>query len=176
MTCRPSDIHWRDALYNAVRQTPGGVNAAAAYLTTRRGRAITGESLRKKLRGLEGESVSLEIAELLTEWMQELVDGQPHATVWVQSLGAQFGLALDPMPAQQAEGASGDLAVIQAKALLVSAHAGKLASLLLDALDDNELDLAEGDALVAALRDIRLASHRMERNVRQRLARRRAHG
>ena len=65
MTCRPSDIHWRDALYNAVRQMPGGVNAAASHLTERRGRAITGESLRKKLRGVEGESVSLEIAELL---------------------------------------------------------------------------------------------------------------
>lgn len=30
MTCRTSPLNWLDVLYNAVRETPGGVQAAAA--------------------------------------------------------------------------------------------------------------------------------------------------
>jgi len=172
VTCRPSEIHWRDALYNAVRQMPGGVNVAATYLTDRRGRAITGESLRKKLRGVEGESVSLEIAELLTEWMQELVEGRDHAVVWIQSLAAQFGVAADPVPASSAS-CPGGVEALQTKVLQVAACAGQLASVTAEALADGELSLAEGDAMVAVLRASRAESHRAERLVRQWLKRKR---
>lgn len=71
MTCGTSPLSWLDTLYNAVRETPGGVRAAAAYLAQRRGKSMHPETLRAKLRGLEGESVTIEIAELLTEWTQE---------------------------------------------------------------------------------------------------------
>lgn len=172
MTCRPSEIHWRDALYNAVRQMPGGVNAAATYLTDRRGRAITGESLRKKLRGVEGESVSLEIAELLTEWMQELIEGRDHAVVWIQSLAAQFGVAADPVPASSAS-CPGGVEALQTKVLQVAACAGQLASVTAEALADGDLSLVEGDAMVAVLRASRTESHRAERLVRQWLKRKR---
>lgn len=37
----------------------------------RRGKSMHPETRRAKLRGLEGESVTMDIAELPTEWMQE---------------------------------------------------------------------------------------------------------
>ncbi len=52
MTCRTSSLNWLDNLYNSVRETPGGVEAAAAYLAQRRGKSMHPETLRAKLRGL----------------------------------------------------------------------------------------------------------------------------
>ncbi|NYT36646.1 hypothetical protein ERD78_07170 [Allopusillimonas soli] len=70
MTCLYTNTDWRDVLYNCVRRTKGGVNAAAIFLSQRRGIAIHPESLRRKLRGLIGESMDVEMARLLAEWME----------------------------------------------------------------------------------------------------------
>ena len=86
MTCRTSSLNWLDVLYNSVRKTPGGVADAAAYLADRRGKSMHPETLRAKLRGLEGESLTIEHAELLTEWMQEKAGGGEYALEWMQAL------------------------------------------------------------------------------------------
>lgn len=105
MTCRTSPLSWLDTLYNAVRETPGGAQAAAAYLAQRRGKSMRPETLRAKLRSLESESVTIEIAELLTEWMQEQVGGADRALGWMQALAGQFGIAVDVVPpAPEGEG------------------------------------------------------------------------
>ncbi|MEN5069484.1 hypothetical protein [Stenotrophomonas sp. TWI1183] len=75
MTCRTSALNWIDVLYNSVSRTPGGLADAAAFLADRCGKTMHPETLRAKLRVLEGESVSIEIAELLTEWMREKAGG-----------------------------------------------------------------------------------------------------
>ncbi|AWH49944.1 hypothetical protein C1925_12705 [Stenotrophomonas sp. SAU14A_NAIMI4_5] len=79
-------MNWLDVLYNSVRKTPGGVADAAAYLPDRRGKSMHPETLRAKLRGLEGESLTIEHAELLTEWMQEKAGGGEYALEWMQAL------------------------------------------------------------------------------------------
>ena len=56
MTYRYSSADWRDVFYNAVRNANGGVVAAAAFLTERRGKSIHPEDLRRRLRGADGES------------------------------------------------------------------------------------------------------------------------
>lgn len=61
MTCRYSETEWLDVLYTSVRKTPGGVAAAAAFLTQRRGRNITVESLRLRLNGNGDTYPSMEI-------------------------------------------------------------------------------------------------------------------
>lgn len=164
MTCLRTDLHWRDALYNAVTQMPGGVRAAAAFLTERRGRSITGESLRKKLRGLEGESISVEMAEMLTEWMEEHVAGQALAKAWIQSLGSQFGLAMDFVPAGDG-GLVDEVAMIQTKLLHICRHAGVLSGLGLEAIADGDVSRSEADALVREARAARTMLHRLERSV-----------
>jgi hypothetical protein len=176
MTCQRSDIYWRDALYNAVSQMPGNVRAAAAYLTERRGKTIAAESLRKKLRGLEGESLSMEMAEMLTEWMQELSAGQALATCWIQSLGAQFELAMDFVPPAPEHGWPDEVAAMQAKLLHVAKHAGRLSGVALEALDDAHLSLQEADLMVDELQAIRTMCHRLERNVRRAAAKGRKRG
>jgi hypothetical protein len=173
MTCQRSDIYWRDALYNAVSKMPGNVRAAAAYLTERRGKAITAESLRKKLRGLEGESLSMEMAEMLTEWMQELTAGEAVATDWIQSLGAQFALALDFVPAAPESGWPCEITAIQDKLLHVAKHAGRISGIAIDVLADGDVTLSEADAMADEIRAARTMLHRLERNVRRAAAKRR---
>ncbi len=166
MTYMRTDLHWRDALYNAVTQVPGGIRAAAAFLTERRGRSISGESLRKKLRGLEGESVSVEIAEMLTEWMEEQVTSKALATTWIQSLGAQFGLAMDFVPDGDSVSAD-EIAVLQTALLHISHNAGALSGLGIEAIADGEISRSEADALIRATRNARTMLHRFERSVMQ---------
>jgi len=141
MTCARSDIYWRDAAYNAVMKMPGSVNAAAAYLTERRGVSIKGETLRKKLRGLDGESISMEMLEMLTEWMMELSAGTSVATDWILSLAAQFNLAVDHVPAAPEAGWPDEIAAIRDKLLHVSKFCGQLSAVALDVLADNQVTL-----------------------------------
>ncbi|WP_153164300.1 hypothetical protein [Stenotrophomonas nematodicola] len=164
MTCQRSDIYWRDALYSAVSRAPGNVQAAAAWLSDRRGRRITGEALRKKLRGLEGESLSMEMAELLTEYLQQFVDTQPEATDWIASLAAQFDLMVDYVPPPPQGGWPNELDALQKKLLELHTMAGRLSGTTLAALTDGDLTLGEADAMQDLARSIRTLCYRLERN------------
>lgn len=169
VTCARSDIYWRDAAYNAVSKMPGSVVAAAAYLTKRRGVSIKSETLRKKLRGLEGESLSMEMLEMLTEWMIEQAAGTGVATDWILSLAAQFNLAIDHVPAAPEAGWPDEIAAIKDKLLHVSKFCGQLSAVALDVLDDNQVTLDEADKMLDALQALRSMCHRMERNLRRAL-------
>jgi len=169
VTCVRSDIYWRDAAYNAVAKMPGSVIAAAAYLTERRGVSIKGETLRKKLRGLDGESISMEMLEMLTEWMLDQAAGTPIATDWILSLAAQFNLAIDHVPAAPEGGWPDEIAAIRDKLLHVSKFCGQLSAVALDVLADNQVTLAEADKMLDALQALRTMCHRMERNLRRAL-------
>ncbi len=79
MTCRYSRTEWLDVLYTSVRDAPGGVADAANYLSDRRGKSITPESLRLRLRGVGDSRLSMEMFELLVEWMQEKAEARPYA-------------------------------------------------------------------------------------------------
>lgn len=170
MTCARSDIYWRDAAYNAVSKMPGSVVSAAAYLTERRGVSIKGETLRKKLRGIEGESLSMEMLEMLTEWMIEQAAGTAIATDWILSLAAQFNLAVDHVPAAPDAGWPDEIAAIKDKLLHVSKFCGQLSAVALDVLEDSEVTLSEADRMLDALQALRTMCHRMERNLRRALA------
>lgn len=164
MTCRRSDLYWRDALYSAISQAPGNVQAAAAYLTERRGKSITGESLRKKLRGLAGESLSMEMAEFLTEYLQQFVDTADLATDWIASLGGQFNLMVDFVPPPPEGGWPDELDAIQRKLLKLQAMIGSLSGTTLDAIADGNLSVSEADEMQDLARSIRTLCFRVERN------------
>lgn len=164
MTCRRSDLYWRDALYSAVSQAPGNVQAAAAYLTERRGKSITGESLRKKLRGLAGESLSMEMAEFLTEYLQQFVDTADLATDWIASLGGQFNLMVDFVPPPPEGGLPDELDAMQKKLLKLQAMIGSLSGTTLDAIADGNLTVGEADEMQDLARSIRTLCFRVERN------------
>lgn len=147
MTCRYSGTEWLDVLYTSVRNTPGGVADAAAFLTNRRGRSIGAESLRLRLRG-EGENrLSMEMFELLLEWMQER--RQPHSLDSLHALNETFGLRAERTGEEGEEHTSDAVAM---HALDLARHTGIVAEKVYLALIDNVVTRAEADDIVAAAR------------------------
>uniref|UniRef100_UPI003341AC11 hypothetical protein n=1 Tax=Castellaniella defragrans TaxID=75697 RepID=UPI003341AC11 len=162
MTCRYSNTDWLDVLYNSVRRTSGGVVDAARFLTERRGRNIHPESLRAKLRAVSGDEISLSMADLLTEWMEEKEGGRAYARDWMLAHAAQNGLAADVMPSD--DGAPMDLIkAIQAKAMQIGALSGGVLGTTVESIADETVTADEGDRAVAALRELRAQAHRLER-------------
>ena len=146
MTCRYSELDWRDVLYTSVRNAPGGVVAAAKFLTEQRGRSIHSESLRAKLRGREGESISMEMAELLTEWMQDM--GRADALDWLHAYNARFGLVTARAAGVESEGAG--VAAVMAAHVAIAIQGGVFAQELHSAAMDGTISQKEAEAIEAA--------------------------
>jgi len=152
MTCRYEKTDWRDVLYTCVRDTPGGVHDAAMFLTIRRGRSMHAETLRAKLRGVEGESISVEIADLLTEWMTE--KNQVGAAGWIQAFASAHSLVAIPVEMSDVERARvGEVTTILEKGLDIDVHGGRLSSLLLTALQDRRISVGEADQIAGQIDD-----------------------
>lgn len=147
MTRRYSRADWRDILYNAVRQAPGGVVAAAAHLTDRRGVRIHPEDLRRRLRGADGETLSTEMLELLTEWLLDM--RRPDAMGWLQAFNARFDMAAAHVPPLSGDELRCEVAAIREKLLHLTVQGGTLADVGMRATADGLIDGPECDALEA---------------------------
>lgn len=174
MTCRTSALNWIDVLYNSVRETPGGVQAAAAYLTQRRGKSMHPETLRAKLRGLEGESVSIEIAELLTEWMQEQTASKERALDWLQAFAGRFDLAVEVVPPAPEGGWADEVGAVQTKLLEINSFMGRLAGTAVRAMADRRIDSDEAQLMIREARSIITMAYRLIRNIARAAAKGRA--
>jgi hypothetical protein len=164
MTCRYTNTDWLDVLYNGVRRTPGGVADAARFLTERRGKAIHPESLRAKLRSHE-DAISVEMAGLLSEWMQEKAGGPSYAHDWVLAFAAERGLAVDSvLPISETDSKS-EIKAIQAKAMQLGALSGSVLGVTAQSVEDEQIDQGEADQIVSFVRDLRSMCHRVERAV-----------
>lgn len=163
MTCHYSSVEWRDALYNAVRQAPGGVNAAAAFLTERRGRSIHPETLRSRLRGVDGEWINLEMLELLTEWMQDHRD--PQALTWLKALNQRYGLVAMDLPPPPEGGWADEIDAVNQKLLQLNVEGGTLTALGMKFTQDKELTPREAEEMsVQIMAEVELLL-RLNRNV-----------
>ena len=147
MTCRYSGTDWLDVLYTSVRNTPGGVADAAAFLTNRRGKSIGTESLRLRLRG-EGENrLSMEMFELLIEWMEE--KRQAHFVDAIHALNERFGLRATAADEVDALGSVDRVAL---DALELTRQTGVVAGEVREAISDGKITAHEADAIVVAAR------------------------
>jgi len=146
MTCYYSTADWRDVLYTSVCNTEGGVVDAARYLSERRGKAIHPEVLRTRLRHRDGQSISIEMAEMLTEWMETKANGQGQALDWLHALNGRFGLSATAHQADQ----SGDADLvrrIQTALIDKAVEYGNLAKEVSGALADGSISAREADAI-----------------------------
>lgn len=164
MTCKYSNTDWLDVLYNSVRRTPGSVMDAARFLAERRGKSIHPESLRAKLRSHD-DSISVEMALMLTEWMDEKAGGSEYSKDWMQAMAVEQGLAVDVIPPAPAGGWPDEVAALQSKVMQIAALAGKIAGTTAESLIDGRIDQSEKDALADLFRDARTMLHRAERNL-----------
>jgi hypothetical protein len=141
MTCRYSGTEWLDVLYTSVRNTPGGVADAAAFLTNRRGKSIGAESLRLRLRGEGDNRLSMEMFELLVEWMEE--KRQTQYLDAIHALNERFGLRAVPAETP-IDGAADSVAL---DALAVAGQSGVIAETVKKALKDGRINRTEADEI-----------------------------
>ncbi|CAN7398644.1 phage regulatory CII family protein [Paraburkholderia terricola] len=154
MTCRYSGTDWLDVLYTSVRNTPGGVADAAAFLTNRRGKGIGTESLRLRLRG-EGENrLSMEMFELLIEWMQEKKESAAFALDPLHALNSRFGLIAEQgaAPTENTDDDQQDVESLTRATLHLQAHVGEVASEVVRAVADRRIDINEAEQLTVVSR------------------------
>ncbi len=150
MTCRYDSTEWLDVLYTSVRDTPGGVADAANHLTIRRGKNITPESLRLRLRGVGDSRLSMEMFELLIEWMQEKTEGSAHALDALHALNARFGLVAEHVGDHGADEAiePGTMHLVSTT-LHLQAHVGRVADDVTRALEDQRIDDRKAEEIIA---------------------------
>lgn len=166
MTSRLHAYHWLDVLYNDVRRTPGGVKGAAKFLGERRGKSIHYESLRAKLNGQEGESVSFEMAALLTEWMEQFSGGVAYAHSWAQTYATvEHGLAVLDVPPAPLGGWADELRAIQQKVMQTGVMVGNLNASTLAAFADGVVSHGERGELYQLFMDLAVLAYRGARNV-----------
>ncbi|KVG90779.1 hypothetical protein WS83_15015 [Burkholderia sp. MSMB2042] len=150
MTCRYDSTEWLDVLYTSVRNAPGGVADAANYLTNRRGKNITPESLRLRLRGVGDSRLSMEMFELLIEWMQEKSEAEAHALDALHALNARFGLVAERVDDHHAADSHepGTMHLVTTT-LRLQAHVGQVANDVSRALEDQRIDDREAEQIIA---------------------------
>ena len=150
MTCRYDSTEWLDVLYTSVRNTPGGVADAANYLTVRRGKNVTTESLRLRLRGVGDSRLSMEMFELLIEWMQEKSEAKAHALDALHALNARFGLVAEQVDEHGADEAlEPETMHLVSTTLHLQAHVGRVADDVTRALEDQRIDDREAEQIIA---------------------------
>ncbi|GGE68606.1 hypothetical protein GGR41_000535 [Paenalcaligenes hominis] len=163
MTKRFSSLNWRDALYNSVRQAPGGINDAAAFLTERRNTSIHPESLRRKLTG--GEQLDLDMAFLLTEWLQAFVCSHSTAKDWLIAANEQLGLSVVEMPTEPVGGFDDEADALNRKGLKAISELGEMCSAITSTTADGRVTEEERELVVAKARVLIVLCFRVIRNV-----------
>jgi hypothetical protein len=143
MTCRYSATEWLDVLYTSIRETPGGLADACNFLTNRRNRRITKENLRLRLRGEDENRLSMEMFELLVEWMEE--KAQPRCHEALHAFVEQFGLRL--VPSEQVE-PDNSISGLERQTLRIFEHTGQLATEVRNAAADGVIDPHEAEAII----------------------------
>lgn len=162
MTRRYSKSEWLDVLYTSVRNADGGVAAAATHLTDRRGRTIATEALRLRLTGQGENRLSMEMFELLLEWMQG--QNRPDALDALHALNERFGLS--SMPVEVDGDADSPQAVTQ-RTLELACRTGEVAEEVRAALEDGVITPREADDIGDAARRSRRILDQLVRTVQR---------
>lgn len=165
MTHRYTQIDPHDALYIGVQKTPGGVEELAAFMTNRRGVSMHAETLRQKLRRVKGQSMSLDLFELATEWMMEKQGGEDYARDWLLALALRHGVAANILPPAPQHPNEVDAA--RQKVMEMSHLNGELSAVAIEALSDGDICEADASAIVIECRKIVEKAQRLMRNVQR---------
>ncbi|RSF08826.1 hypothetical protein [Achromobacter aegrifaciens] len=163
MTNRYTQIDPHDALYISVTKTPGGVEELAAFLTNRRGISIHFETLRQKMTRKKGQSMSLDLFELSTEWMMEKQDGERHARDWLMALNVRHGVAASILP--PAPHHPDEVGAVRTKVMEMSSLNGRLAAVAIEAVSDGDISDDDASDIMVECDKIIEKAQRLKRNV-----------
>lgn len=163
MTNRYTQIDPHDALYISVTKTPGGVEELAAFLTNRRAVSMHPETLRQKMRRVKGQSMSLDLFELSTEWMMEKQDGDRYARDWLMALNVRHAVAASILP--PAPQHANELEAVRTKVMEMSSLNGRLSAVAIEAVSDGDISDDDASHIMVECDKIIEKAQRLKRNV-----------
>ncbi|AZW31518.1 phage regulatory CII family protein [Bordetella bronchiseptica] len=149
MTKHYAETQWRGALYNALRAAPDGVAGFCSWAAEFRERKIASKTLYKRLDGSDpAERMTIEDAELITEYLLRHCTTRSRARTWIVALAAQHDLAaieLDAPPS--AGGWPCEITAIMEKGFTLSEQGGVLSGMLAGALRDRQISAHEAEGI-----------------------------
>ncbi len=163
MTNRYTQIDPHDALYISVTKTPGGVEELAAFLTNRRAVSMHPETLRQKMRRVKGQSMSLDLFELSTEWMMEKQDGDRYARDWLMALNVRHGVAASILPPAPIH--PNEVEAVRTKVMEMSSLNGRLSAVAVEAVSDGDISEDDASHIMVECDKIIEKAQRLKRNV-----------
>lgn len=149
MTKRHSNGHWRGALYNALRRAADGVQGFCVWAEGNRDRKIAAKTLYKRLDGTAPtERMSIEDAELITEYVLRDAHAKDHALDWLKALCARFGLAAIELDAPPPGGCwPCEINAIVEKGFLLTEKGGLISGVIGRAIADRRISAREADEI-----------------------------
>lgn len=163
MTKKLSSLNWRDALYNAVRKSNGGLNGAASFLSERRGVSIHPESLRRKLTG--GEQLDPDLCILLQEYLSQFVCSKEESQDWIIALAQEAGLNVVHLPDEPVGGFENEAEALNKKAIQCASELGELCTAIVKTTADGRVTDEEREMVVSKAWELARLCFRIIRNV-----------
>lgn len=147
MTKRHSNGHWRGALYNALRRAADGVQGFCVWAAGNRDRKIALKTLYKRLDGTApNERMSIEDAELITEYLLRDSAAHEYALDWLKALCARFGLAAIEVDAPPPNGCwPCEITAIVEKGFQLTEKGGLISGVIARAIADRKISPIEAD-------------------------------
>lgn len=169
MTKRHSNGHWRGALYNALRRASDGVQGFCVWAAGNRDRKIAPKTLYKRLDGTAPhERMSIEDAELITEYLLRDRAADEYALDWLKALCARFGLVAIELDAPPTGGRwPCEITAIVQKGFELTQQGGLISGALARAIQDRRIAPREADEITEiAYAEVQLLL-RLVRNVQR---------
>jgi len=169
MTKRHSSGHWRGALYNALRRASDGVQGFCVWAAGNRDRKIAAKTLYKRLDGTApNERMSIEDAELITEYLLRDRAADEYALDWLKALCARFGLVAIELDAPPTGGRwPCEITAIVQKGFELTQQGGLISGALARAIQDRRIAPREADEIAEiAYAEVQLLL-RLVRNVQR---------
>jgi len=146
---------WKDALFNALSATKGGIEGFCSWAGTSRNRRIAASTLYGRLDGSRpAERTPIEDAELITEYVKADVHAHDMACDWIRALATRHGMVvLEVGELPPAECKRADVERLLRKCADLFAKGGAVSGAITLSAEDGEITPRESDDILTKIDD-----------------------
>jgi hypothetical protein len=147
--------NWRDALFNALSATKGGIDGFCSWAGVSRNRRVAPSTLYGRLDGSRpGERTPIEDAELITEYVKADINAHDMACDWIRALATRHGLVvLEVGDLPPAECKRADVERLLRKCADLFAKGGAVSGAITVSAEDNVITPREADDILPKIDD-----------------------
>lgn len=147
--------NWRDALFNALSATKGGIDGFCSWAGVSRNRRVAPSTLYGRLDGSRpGERVPIEDAELITEYVKADINAHDMACDWIRALATRHGLVvLEVGQLPESACRKTDIDLLLKKCAELFSKGGAVSGAITSSAEDGEITPREADEILPKIDD-----------------------